>query len=643
MTIGSARGLATGTRVTVEGVVTSESGAILDLRTVAVQDATGGLLAVLPSRNAPALARGDLVAITGRLASRSGTLQLNVSAPSDVRLIGADAVPAPRPVTAASLGEGVEGLLVRAGGTVTRVTRATSGSATLLLSDATGALTVSCSHSCASGLKKGARLQVTGIAGQRALRSGALDGYRIWPRDDGDLVSLAAESGAGAGDAREAGAEAAPSPPAASITAIARARTRSGSVTIEAVVTTQPGFIDPDPRRVVVQDDSGGILVRLPADAPSMSVGDRIRATGRAGTYSGAAQLTASHVAVIVHHVALSPRALATVPAPADEWRLVRADGRVQAVHRYGVTWRAEIRLPGGSVVPVQGTSRSGVPSTALIEGRDASVSGIVRRPSAAAADQRLAVLPRAASDVALGPGDAGAGGAAAGHAASSLGGRSGSGLASGGSADRTASGSGTGATALDIDLADLGSHPGALVRVGGIVSALRTDGVTLDDGTGTGDVRLADGASALLRLIERGAAVNVTGLVQQATGGIPVVVVSDAAAVALVGDLGEAVPLAGVGNGTATGSGSDESEVRAVTELRVGPVAVAVPEGSPSAALGVVALLVVLGAAVALPVWRRLRADRRERTGRAVAARLATLLTSPQASAGSRSGTDPR
>ena len=37
----------------------------------------------------------------------------------------------------------------------------------------------------------GATYRLTGVAGQRATRSGALDGYRLWLRDAADLVRLA--------------------------------------------------------------------------------------------------------------------------------------------------------------------------------------------------------------------------------------------------------------------------------------------------------------------------------------------------------------------------------------------------------------------------------------------------------------------
>src|SRR5207245_8983031 len=122
-------------------------------------------------------------------------------------------------------------------------------------------------------------------------------------------------------------------------------------------------------------------------------------------------------------------------------------------------------------------------PGTALVEGRTATIVGIVRRPYPSATDRRFAILPRGPADVILGgssegdpsgPGN-GAGGPGAGGGA----GRSGPGAGS------------TGLAPLDLDLAELGGHVGALVRVGGLVAEMASDGFRVDDGTAVGRVVL--------------------------------------------------------------------------------------------------------------------------------------------------------
>ncbi len=634
--IGSARRLPLGSSVTVEGAVTAESGAIVDLRTVAVQDATGGILVLLPAREAPILARGDRVTASGKLVSRSGALAVSVSA-ATVALVGAEVVPEPRSVASNDLGEAVEGLLVRGSGLVSRVTRAASGATTLVVTDPVGTFTVSCWRPCATDVERGVRLQVTGIAGQRWSRPGATDGYRIWPRDGADVVRTSAGDAPNGPVAGSTGDSGASSPPArAPVVTIAQARTRAHStVTIEATVTTRPGFIDRDARRVVVQDASGGILLFLPASGPAATIGDRVRVTGQTGTLTRSPRFVATTATVLGHGAAPAPRVLSAAPTSADEWQLVRVSGHVLDVRRYGATWRAEIRLAGGAFVVIQGTASSGVPSTTLVEGRDATIAGIVRRPASGTSDQRLAVLPRSSADVALGPASGPAPSAASGGATSHA---ARDGNRAGGSAGRPAGAAGAGtATALDVDLAELDAHVGQLVRVGGLVSAVRIDGITLDDGTAVGDVRLEGDAASLLPGIEPGEPLNVAGTVERTTGGTAVVVAGDAAAIARVGRLGERVPLVGVSasvppQSAAAGSAVGDGELRQVSELRLGVVALPLPGGLPGWALVLLAATLGLGAAAAVVGGRRWLAAQRERKGRGVVARLAELLSPPAA-----------
>jgi len=586
---------------------------------------------LLPVRDAPILARGDRIVATGKLASRSGALQVSVGSATGVRIVGVETLPVPRLVASSGLGEAVEGLLVRATGSVTRLTRATSGSTTLAVSDTTGSLTVSCWQPCAADAARGARVEVTGIAGQLWSRSGAADGYRIWPRDESDVRVLESTDGGGATPSPGSS----PTPPPGVVT-ISSAKSKAGVVlTVEAVVTTAPGFIDPDPRRVVVQDASGGILVRLPSDAARVALGDRLRLTGRVGTLGGAPQLAATAATVLGHGTPTSASALTVAPTKADEWRLVRADGRVQTVRRYGSTWRAEVRLAGGAIVPIQGISRSGIPSTALVEGRDATVSGIVRRPSSGAADQRLAVVPRSPADIALGPAAAAA--SSAGSVAAGTGGVTSVRGAQPATAGQAGLSGGTGAIAgIDVDLADIGAHLGELVRVGGSVAATRVDGVTLDDGTGQADARFVGEAGALLDSIEPGDVLNVTGTVVRTGDAAPAVVVSDPAGISRVGRLGESIPIAAASSpgtpGTALGPGEDGADagLREVRELRLGPVAMAMPTGLSGWVLGSILGLLLAGSVAAVLAGRRLGANRREQVGKGLVDRLGRLLATP-------------
>ncbi len=86
----------------------------------------------------------------------------------------------------------MEGRLVTARGVIeARPTKATSGDITFYVVSPSGQVRILADAS--SGLTPdsvtvGATYDVIGVAGQRASRKGALDGYRVWVRDAGDLV-----------------------------------------------------------------------------------------------------------------------------------------------------------------------------------------------------------------------------------------------------------------------------------------------------------------------------------------------------------------------------------------------------------------------------------------------------------------------
>jgi hypothetical protein len=79
---------------------------------------------------------------------------------------------------------------------------------------------------------------------------------------------------------------------------------------------------------------------------------------------------------------------------------------------------------------------------------------------------------------------------------------------------------------------------------VGGLVVAVDSTGLAFDDGTGTARLELAGDARPLLSLLSLGDAIGAAGIVQP--GALPRIRVAAAADLVRLGDLGEAVPLAG-------------------------------------------------------------------------------------------------
>ena len=180
----------------------------------------------------------------------------------------------------------------------------------------------------------------------------------------------------------------------------------------------------------------------------------------------------------------------------------------------------------GKDHVVVVGQPGAGIPSTTMVEGRTATVTGIARRPAPTASDHRFAVTPRFPADVRVtgqpvaGPNGATTGGGAATPGASSAGGTTGT----------------AAPAAPDADLDDLARFTGRLVRVGGLVVDLRPDGFTLDDGTAIGRIVLRGAALELLPMIEPDDALNAIGRVEALDGGF-VVVVDDPGGIILAGD----------------------------------------------------------------------------------------------------------
>ena len=330
---------------------------------------------------------------------------------------------------------------------------------------------------------------------------------------------------------------------------IATAKARDGrTVTIEGVLTTSRTLLDASGRRAIVEDRSGAIEAYLPEADGRLKLGTRVRLTGTVGKAWGAPRLKITDVRVL-GSASPSPTTLRGTPTAAVEWRLVRATGTIANVKKSGDRWTAELVLSGSTRIALAGLAGSGIPSTAVIEGRSATVTGIVKRPYPTATDRRFAIAPRQTRDIALGAASTAASAARA-HRARRR-------ARAAARRRRPAPRRAPPRRAADVDLRDLAAHVGTRVRVGGLVTTLEADGFRLDDGTAIGRVVLADGAAPLLEVLAPGDALNATGTPEQRDE--LVLVIGDAADVELVGDLGAA-------------AAADPSTVGRARERRSGP-----------------------------------------------------------------------
>ncbi len=372
-------------------------------------------------------------------------------------------------------------------------------------------------------------------------------------------------------------------------------------MTVEGVVTTKPGLLDSSAERVTIQDSTAAVLLRLPANT-SVSVGQKVRVTGVMGTYYGAPQLTASTLNSSGQGTVASTKVDSAPIAPGLEWRLVTVAGTVEDVRKDGVAWRAELKV-GGSTIPIMGIDRSGIASTALVEGRTATIVGIVKRAYPTATDQRLAVVPRGSGDITLGgpvasplPGQTASprpNPSGPVHTMKPISGGGGSVSAtftpgSGGGNPAPGQPSGLPVTgAIYAVISSLAERVGITVRIGGRVATVGDGTITVDDGTGEAAVRLTGDATTVVDQLRPGTLVNVTGVVgRTAAGGIEVTV-DDPADVSVIP--APATLAAAIAASPASSDGSGETVVG--NALPTGN------DGGPSPLIGVALLLAVTGA----------------------------------------------
>jgi hypothetical protein len=593
LSIAAARALPTDTLVRVRGVVTAEPGRIIDDRTLAIQDAGAGILVRLDlAWRGLGLVRGETIVVEGRLGSLYDALEIRLADGGFLERAGFGTLPPPVDIGLATLGEATEGRLAHVAGKVIDAAVSTAGTTSLVLEDSSGrgrVVAFAGAGHLPAGIIRGAAVEATGVAGQRSSAGGRPDGYRVWVRDGTDLHIGSA-----------GGPSPSPSPsPGLVVTAIRDAIARPGDrLVIEGVASAPAGLLDADGRRLTIQDASGAVLVRLIDGDAAPAVGERVRVRGSVGRYFGAPQFAASAAVERLDRPGEPlPYRLTRAPVPAAlEWRLVIASGRLVAVRRFGDAWTAQLELPGGDKLPIVGLARANIAPALVVEGRSATVTGVVRRPYPTAKDRRLALVPRGPSDLALGPVRRG------GSLAATGGGAAGEGTTGEGTIGEGTTGEGTtvmtdraGVVPIDVELGTLGAEVGRLVRVGGLIAAIDGLSVTIDDGSARATVRLPEAARPLLLQFAIGDPLNVVGRVVPFGGGWEVVV-ADPADVWRVGRLGLAPTPTAARPGPTAGATAEG-----------GP---ALPDGAAPAALAALSLsgaVGLFGAAAALARRRRI------------------------------------
>ncbi len=557
--------------------------------------------------------------VAGRLAAPYGQLEIR-PAIDGIRVMGTGVMPVPTNLASAGLTEAVEGRVVSATGRLIQKPRKSAGGVLTLILERDGAKPVKVTADPSSriglgSLKVGASYRVVGFVGQRASRSGALDGYRVWARDSADLVILA-------GPAMSPGASTGAGSPRPTATAarietvsIARAlRIADRPVAIGAIVTSPATLLDATGRRIVVQDGSAAVEVLIPTGTTAPPVGARVRVEGRMGIAYGAPRLRADRLDVAGSGPVPAALVLHGELGEAHEWRLVSVTGRIATVHKLGDRWRAEL-VVGGKNIVVVGQPGAGIASTVMVEGRTATVTGIARRPTPSASDRRFAITPRFPADVRVAGVQASGSTTSAANIPSTTVSPRADEPRPGAAGDRPPA-------TVDADMIDLATHLGTRVRVGGIVIELRPDGFTLDDGTAVGRIVLRGAALDVLPVIEPDDALNAVGSVESGSDG-PVVVVDDPAGIIVATDpvaADASAPASPVLGAAATSSDDPGSGSPGSRSAGLGSASFPVDAG----AAGLGSLILISALSLAVTMLRRERS--RRWLGARIAARLAAI-----------------
>lgn len=301
--ISVARSAPSGTRVTINGVALTSSG-FHDGGGYLADDTDG--IAVLVSGTR--FERGERLQVTGEVGDRYHQWTIRADA-ADVSRMGSGVDPAAPPVATGDVDEEEEAELVRVTGRIIGSPTKLSSGLAYEVDDGTGAvrvLVLDASGIDTSAWERDAELELRGVVGQRDSSGTGTSGYRVQPRDPADIVRLDPPSSPSAAPSpspsRSPSPTPAPSRPGTTPTptpdaalplitiAAAREEESGAAARIRGVVTAGRGQLVDD-GGAVIQDATGGMLLRLEEDAAALAPGAFVEATGERSTRAGMATL----------------------------------------------------------------------------------------------------------------------------------------------------------------------------------------------------------------------------------------------------------------------------------------------------------------------------------------------------------------
>lgn len=397
--IAAARALPDGSVVTVEGVTLTASD-FTDGGGYLV-DATAGIAVLVTDGS---FSRGQLLRVTGTLDDRYAQRTIRSSA-AMISILGAGPEPLPADADTGAIGEAFEGGLVEVTGVIASSATTLSTGIAWELDDGSGATRVVIGTATGidtSAWERGVGLTLIGVVGQRDSSGSGTSGFRVQPRDVADIVAVepvatpgptleptstpattssavpTPTASASATPVASASATPVPSVPLVSISE-ARAAATGVHLRIRGVLTAQSGLLEAG--SAVVQDSTGGILIRLGSDAESLALGQFVELDGTRSTKAGMLSL----------RVTKPPLRLGTQADPEPLRRATGALGEAEEarlVIARGVVSTPVSRPRGGSTsfaiddgsgpIRVTVSSRAGIASGSITRGAWLELRGVL-------------------------------------------------------------------------------------------------------------------------------------------------------------------------------------------------------------------------------------------------------------------------
>ena len=348
--------------------------------------------------------------MTGDVSSRYAQRTIRIDDPSAIETLDAPGLPEPDHVATGSADEAFEGSRIAVAGTLLAGRDELADGTAVSIDDGSGPVRLVIAPAALAGvdLVTGSQVSASGPLGQRDSTGSGTTGYRLYVTRAGDLTITAAPTPSPA-PSPTPGSTGTPSPspsmtatPAPSATgspapttdpsatptgsptvdAIAAARRESvgATVTVRGTVTAEPGRLGTPPL-IAIQDGTGGIIVRLPDDAPRPARGDVLVVTGSLADPYGQLEVRPKGAGSVlrVDRAALPAAAQVTGLGETTEGRLVSVVGTVASkpVKASSGDLTFDLEVAGGRRLRLAADASSRIATSSVTTGWTIRVIGI--------------------------------------------------------------------------------------------------------------------------------------------------------------------------------------------------------------------------------------------------------------------------